>query len=536
MSDVRFPADSGVTMSGLLYTPETATPDHRAPAVLASHGYINTREMQSAFAIELSRRGIVVLAMDMTGHGYSEGKVGAQNYGGPAAFRYLKSLPNVDTTNIGLEAHSMGGGPILAVAAKYPNGYRSMVLEGSAPGVFGKSLPLSTTFPKNTAFVFGQYDEFATLMWQSKKGSEIGGSKKMKALFGTTDVVLPNVPSGLVDSGTARMFYSPAVTHPIEHFSNAGVGDAIDWFQRTLKGIPSPRDPNDQIWKWKELGTLVAFVGFVLLMLGAFDALLQTPWFASLRGAPVFGAESRSGRWWASFVLTAALPALTFYPFMRLGSMAAFKPTRVFPQGIMNQLVVWALLNAVLSLIVGAVVRAPGATRERTRPQWGKSIVIASITIAVGYASLAIVQSAWHVDYRFWVVGLKAFDAIHFHIALVYLVPWTLFFLVAMHSLNRLSVRGDGWLASYSTAKLAMAGGFGALLVVQYGSLFTTGVLFSPKESLNTIIAIQFLPLLATIGLIGAFMYRRTGSSVPGALVCAMWVTWYVAAGTAIHA
>ena len=80
LKDVRFAGDpvagkGGLTQSGLLYIPSTATAARPAPAVLASHGYINTREMQSPFAIELARRGFVVLAMDMEGHGYSGGAV-----------------------------------------------------------------------------------------------------------------------------------------------------------------------------------------------------------------------------------------------------------------------------------------------------------------------------------------------------------------------------------------------------------------------------------------------------------------------------
>eukprot|EP01036_Dinobryon_divergens_P042327 gene42327-56235_t len=75
VTEVRIPAEKGVTVSGLLYTPSNATARIPAPAVLVSHGYINTREMQSPFAIELARRGVVVLAMDMTGPGDSRGIV-----------------------------------------------------------------------------------------------------------------------------------------------------------------------------------------------------------------------------------------------------------------------------------------------------------------------------------------------------------------------------------------------------------------------------------------------------------------------------
>jgi len=51
---------------------------------------------------------------------------------------------------------------------------------------------------------------------------------------------------------------------------------------------------------------------------------------------------------------------------------------------------------------------------------------------------------------------------------------------------------------------------------------------------LSTIVAIQFVPLLAISAIIATFTWRRTGSSVPGALICGIFVTWYV--GRARHA
>src|SRR3954468_7652401 len=171
LRDVRFKGDGGLTQSALLYVPKSATAVHPAPGVLVSHGYINTREMQSPFAIELARRGFVVLAMDMVGHGYSEGavKLGpGQDLGGPAALRYLQSLPYVDKANIGLEGHSMGGIPIATAAAAQPDGYKAIVFEGSTPAFLGAKSP-----PKlnNLAVVFGQFDEFAPTMWGVPKGS-----------------------------------------------------------------------------------------------------------------------------------------------------------------------------------------------------------------------------------------------------------------------------------------------------------------------------------------------------------------------------
>ena len=64
--DVRFAGDRGTTLAALVYMPASASAEHPAPAVLLSHGYINTREMQSAFAIELAALKAVCAQLDQS--------------------------------------------------------------------------------------------------------------------------------------------------------------------------------------------------------------------------------------------------------------------------------------------------------------------------------------------------------------------------------------------------------------------------------------------------------------------------------------
>jgi pimeloyl-ACP methyl ester carboxylesterase len=531
--DVRWTGAGGERLSALLYVPATATTAHPAPAVLVSHGYINTREMQSPFAIELARRGFVVLAIDMAGHGYSGGAVGEHDGGGPEALAYLQALPFVDRREIGLEGHSIGGVPVVGAAIAQPDGYRAMVLEGSTtpePGQVGEG---TRGFPRNLELVFGQYDEFAPLMWHEPKGSQVGASAKMKALFGAAEAVTPGVMAGSIPVGTARLLVNPAITHPMEHFTTVGVGATVDWFQRTLAGEASPRPPGDQIWMWKELGTLIALAGFVAVVLGAFEALLAAPLFADLRATPETVPSAPRGRvgWWAAFVLTAAIPAGTFYTLMGIGF--AFLPSRLFPEWVTNQLAVWALANAAIS---GALLFVTGRRKVAFRERWGLAILIAAVSAAAGYAALLMADVLFKVDFRFWVVGLRLLDARHWLYVLAYLPLFTVAFLVMMRALQaNLAVPGQGPVASYMTAMLAMSLGFIVLLAIQYASLFATGQLIDPEQALNTIIAIQFVPILAVVGLIGAFTWRLTGGTAPGAMLCAILVTWYIVAGTATH-
>jgi pimeloyl-ACP methyl ester carboxylesterase len=530
IQDVRFTGVNGKPMSALLYIPPNATAKTPAPGILAVHGYINSRETQSGFAIEYARRGYVVLALDQTGHGYSAAPAFADGFGGPAGLKYLRSLDIVDTDNIGLEGHSMGGGSVLAAALAYPDGYRSVVLEGSATRTLF-SPPGDAKFPRNLAVVFSKYDEFSQLMWGVPRAMEVTQSPKLLALFDTPEPVMPGRLYGSIDDGTARVLYTPGTTHPGDHLSPEAIGDSIEWFQRTLAG-GTPRDRGDQIWWWKEIGTLIAFGGFVAILLGAFDWLLGLPAFASLRNAATPARERRDARWWIALALSALVPVLTFYPFLYLGSQA-LPASKWLPQGITNQIMAWALLNGAITLALGAVFKS-GAVRLPARR--GASIAIALGTVGIGYASLLLADYFFEIDFRFWVVALKLLGADRFTTFLIYLAPFTAFFVVAFRALHGfLAVKGDSTRRIYTSALVALAGGFALFIVVQYAPLFATGHLLVPAQALNAIISIQFLPLMSVLAIISVFTRQRTNHYLPGALISGLFVTWYIVASTATH-
>jgi pimeloyl-ACP methyl ester carboxylesterase len=536
IQDVRFAGAKGNTMSALLYIPANATAQTPAPGILAVHGYINSRETQDGFAIEFARRGYVVLALDQTGHGYSDGPAFANGFGGPDGLAYLRGLDIVDKANIGLEGHSMGGWTILAAAAAAPNDYKSMVLEGSSTG---KPFAAEGTpsWPRNVALVFAQYEEFSTLMWGVEKARDVVQSPKLWALFGTQAAIEPGKVYGDVAAGTARVLYTPAMTHPAEHISHEAIGYSLDWFAKTLQG-GTPRPVDDQIWFRKEVGTLIALIGFVALVIGVFDGLLEAPMFAGLRlsdAAPLPTFEAAKGRRWkAAFILSAFIPALTYYPAFALGG-TFLPPSKFLPQGINNQILAWVVINGLITL---ALMRL--APRRKSRGGiFLSSLLIAIASVAAGYAALWLCDLVFKVDFRFWIVALKLMNAKQLLIFLIYLLPITAFFVIALHVLHRnFSTLEAPRTALYLTNGLALTSGFIVLLVLQYGTLWLTGKLFNPLPDpgfvpLSTIVAIQFVPLLAIVAVIATFTWRRTGSSLPGALISGILVTWYVVAGTA---
>lgn len=532
--DIRFAGADGTQMSALLYVPAGATEASPAPGILAVHGYINSRETQDGFAIEFARRGYVVLSLDQTGHGYSGGPAFANGFGGPDGLRHLRSLPMVDTDQIGLEGHSMGGWTILAAASALPDAYQSMVLVGSSTGApFAQDG--SMEWPRNLSLIFSEYDEFAKLMWDVDRALDTPASPKLRKIFGTGSSVVEGQIYGAIEEGTARVLHQPATTHPGDHLSPDAIGHAADWFAATLKG-GTPRPADDQTWYWKELGTGIGLIGFVMLLLGTFDLLIRWPVFAALRDVPEMSDTVRDQRWQFRFWLVAILPALTFFPVF-IAAGLALPGNAVLPQTVTTQVMCWALFSAAITVLMnrfGLMKRFDPARGAQSSPNWMKSISIAAATLIAAYLVLLLVHLVFQTDLRFWVVAIKFPSARQFGIAAIYLLPITAAFLVSLKPLcTSLVVAGDGTVRRYATSILALVAGFVLLLGTIYGIFFATGTLVTGFDPLSTVIALQFIPLLCAIAIITTFCWYRTGSHRAGALIVGGFVTLYVVAGTA---
>ena len=202
-----------------------------------------------------------------------------------------------------------------------------------------------------------------------------------------------------------------------------------------------------------------------------------------------------------------------------------------FPQAITSQIAVWAIVNGLIFTALGLVIRTGKLTYTH---QILPSISIALLTVGMAYLSVLAADFLFKIDFRFWFVGVKAMSLDQLQIMLVYLIPFSIFFVLALRALHGgLSVASDRPLIQYSSNALALMGGFLLFLIAQYTSLFTRGVLITPAEPLNTIVMIQFVPMLLIVAIISTYTYRRTASYLPGALINALFVSWYIVAGQA---
>ncbi len=554
IKDVRFMGSNGIEMSALLYIPpgvvtQDATGARKvkpAPGILAVHGYINSRETQDGFAIEFARRGWVVLAIDQTGHGYSDPPAFANGFGGPDGLRYLRSLDIVDPNNVGLSGHSMGGWASVVAAQIFPNDYKSIVLEGSSTGTFGGN-PGTATFPRNLGLIYSKFDEFAQLMWGVPIALNAGSGQKLEAQFNTTSPVEPNKLYGSIADGSARYWYQPTTNHPGDTFSSEAIGDAVDWFQKTLVG-GNNLPPSNQVWIWKEIGNLVALTGFILFIFAMGGVLLRTRFFDNLVEPMPEAKPSVGWGWWLGALLSILIPVLTFYPMM---TSTWIKLGPLTPQSITNVVLTWALVDGLIFVLLfviwhyllnrrtGATALNYGLTWEGGKLWWGKigkALLLAVVVVALGYLTLVITGWLFTLDYRIYVFAVKPMSPLQFRIFLTYLIPFFVYFFINSLILNsQMRLLGRNGRVSMALAILVnvllMVVPYVLLNLYEYIPLYGGQAL--PNDPLTTIVMYQFVPILGIAGAISTYYFRKTGHIFTGAFINAILFTWIMVAGTA---
>ena len=260
-------------LSGLLYMPKDASASNPKPTVIVTHGYLNSAEMQDANAIELSRRGFVVLALDQYDHGHSA--LSHENYSDTSFFgiwlpfwansmndavQYMYEQPYVlkdENGNglIGVTGHSMGGfSSTLALAFDEMQAAQSGVRKVSC-GLSEGSDFMYTSFVgvdaatadalgggRTMGKVCAQYDEFFF-----NDPTVEGGTVRHKDYVSTPDgmtFLQQSAPAQAntwyeTSDGGRRIIYEPAQTHPWNHFSATTTAYAISFYQTAFADYSS---------------------------------------------------------------------------------------------------------------------------------------------------------------------------------------------------------------------------------------------------------------------------------------------------------
>ncbi len=414
-----------------LYTPGTATAVHPAPGVLLLHGYQNDHETCAAYAVELARRGAVVLCLDEYGHGattaglinrgyvnhkvtvdYGEDSVedgtfktigGQTRYkvmmnfsnlsffdkhytidadgntltdsscGGNYAYALLAAMDNVDPSRLALSGHSMGTWSSWSVAANFSGTEiepKAVVLQCGE--LFRKSAYDSGNIHFNNVLLLqAKYDEFSYFRdYKNIVDDELLRSDLRTEFLGcTADEAAWDTTYGSFADGTARRMELLNTNHRLTTHNARGIAAAMEWFDNTI-GLNTELAPDDQVAMKKEILVLAAMLFALASLLAVMELLLTLPFFAKIvQPLPSPSGIKSTGKWWRGAVITMLLAAAT-YPFMtQLGHGLLPLPEGIFRMTIGNGFLSWYLL-LILIMVVTSLISGKKAKKHGAADVW----------------------------------------------------------------------------------------------------------------------------------------------------------------------
>jgi dienelactone hydrolase len=401
-----------------LYVPSTLKEGEKAPGVLLLHGYQNDHETNAAYAIELARRGAVVLSLDEYGHGASEPGLKERGYvnhmvkvnygedseadntfrkvggtmryrlmmnfsnlsffndrytkddagnvltdsscGGGAAYKFLSELPNVDSTKLGISGHSMGTWAGWSVAAAYSG----TDIEPKATVLQCGELFRDSAYDtgkihfNNVLLLQAKWDEFSYFRdYKRNVDDNLLRSDLRTEFLGTTaESAAWNTTFGSFSDGSARRMELLYTNHRLTTHNEHGLDTAINWFNDAFDGALTGPAATDQVAMTKEWLVLFAMLCVIAALLPFSELLLSVPFFSKLVQPlpPKAGIKSK-GKWWRGALITILIAAAT-YPFMtQLGHALLPLPENIFRMTVGNGFIGWYLLLILIMVITTLV-------------------------------------------------------------------------------------------------------------------------------------------------------------------------------------
>jgi pimeloyl-ACP methyl ester carboxylesterase len=550
VSETTVETESNLELDATVYEPDDATAETPRPAVLLIHGLGAERRTMSSLAIEFADRGYVAVTLDQPGHGTSDPPAFADDWGGPAALSHVRSMETVDGDRVALVGHSMGGFASLAAAKAHPDGYRSIVLLGSTYG-FSGAPDANTTVPRNTAVVFGTYDEFAPLMYNVTVPGDVDRSEKLAAMFGTEPPVEHGRTYGSIENGTARQFTAPGTIHGAMFYSPATIADTIEWVERTT-GNPAATDaadddtsPHAQRWHWATLAQAAAFLGMLLLAVATTAVAWRLLETVSTDRGPADDSGTRPSDErsdplsWPTMAVVTSLIAGSFLPAVVVGSFLV-PSTAVTTQSSTTGFVLWGIGS--LLLVVGVLHWRREPNQFATirsgipdRDSLGRAVVAGVAGTTIAYLCALLVGRIPGGALTAWVATVQPLTPVRWVAFLVYLVPLGGSIVAVSVGLSWLPL-GSGSLVSSLGRGLALTcSGLLVLLALQYIPLFagfgmpipTLGALAIPMLRATTLLACLTVILLVTT--------RVTDSPWPGGVLAGLLVTWWIVATSTVE-
>ena len=575
VKSLRLDTQNGQYIIYDLYKPKTATKDSKAPFIAIIPGFQRSKEALSNIAIELSRRGYVIALIDPYAQGLSSASLSTraattEGYGMFALVEHIHSgaFEFVDTNKIGATGHSMGGNAAIRGADFFGKQATEKNIKSKLDSVYvsGYVLTLRNNILRNSRSNMGVsyalYDEGAFRNelsgWDSANMKIAPESLRVVNNILSTDQQIEEVDLGKYygskENNTLRVIFNEPVLHPFQPYNFEATSNQLDYFEKVF-GAPKYINSVNQIWHWKEIFTLINMVLALIMLIPLTKLLLSFNFFSSIsKNIPApLNTPKREGKiiFWSIFFISALIACVTFIPMVEVAKIlfedaANRKLTWFFPQRMNNPVMLWAAFNGALGIIIFYLsYKLFGKKNGVSSESWGlkinkndffKTIILAFVIFSTFYIFLYINYYLFHVDYRFWFMGVRIFQP---EMLIVLMMYFPLFFIFFFS--NSLRVNGamrfkdqPEWL-SMLIAGFANSLGLMLIIIIQYFAFFKTGTVFWTTNWLSVNLLFGIVPMMFILPYFNRIFFNMTGRVYLGPLITCLIFIMILSTNTVVY-
>ena len=558
-----------------LYKPSIATENDKQPFIVVVPGFQRSKEALSNIAIELSRRGYVVALIDPYAQGMSSSSLSrlaatTQGYGMFALvdYAYAENFSFVDINKIGSTGHSMGGNAAIRGADYF----------GKEAIKFGKKSKLDSVYisgyvltlrenilrdsKSNMGVSYALYDEGA--FRNDLQGWDAGNMKIAPESLRTVNSVLPKDKKvtevelgkyyGERSNNTLRVIFNEELLHPFQPYNKEATKNQLDYFDKVF-GAPISINSNNQIWQYKELFTLINMIVSLLMLIPIAKLFLSLSFYKDIvKDIPASLPEQTSKSkmiFWSVFFLSALIACISFIPMVDVAKILFYESanrelTWFFPQRMNNSVMLWAAFNGSIGLVIFFISyyffgRHHGVNTNSWGLQINKVELFKTIMLGLSiffcyYLILYFVYFLFHVDYRFWFMGVRIFQP---EMLLVLVMYFPLFFIFFFS--NSLRVNGAMRFENQSEWKSRLIAGFAnslglmMIIIIQYLTFAWTGPVFWTTNWLSVNLLFGIVPMMFILPYFNRIFFQLTGRVYLGPIVTCLIFIMILSTNTVVY-
>jgi len=558
-----------------LYKPSIATEDDKQPFIVVVPGFQRSKEALSNIAIELSRRGYVVALIDPYAQGMSSSSLSrlaatTQGYGMFALvdYAYAENFSFVDINKIGSTGHSMGGNAAIRGADYFGKEAIKSGKKSKLDSVYisGYVLTLRENILRdsksNMGVSYALYDEGA--FRNDLQGWDAGNMKIAPESLRTVNSVLPKDKKvtevelgkyyGERSNNTLRVIFNEELLHPFQPYNKEATKNQLDYFDKVF-GAPISINSNNQIWQYKELFTLINMIVSLLMLIPIAKIFLSLNFYKDIvKDIPASLPEQTSKSkmiFWSVFFLSAFIACISFIPMVDVAKILFYESanrelTWFFPQRMNNSVMLWAAFNGSIGLVIFFIsYYFFGRHHGVNTNSWGlqinkvelfKTIMLGLSIFICYYLILYFVYFLFHVDYRFWFMGVRIFQP---EMLLVLVMYFPLFFIFFFS--NSLRVNGAMRFKNQSEWKSRLIAGFAnslglmMIIIIQYVTFAWTGTVFWTTNWLSVNLLFGIVPMMFILPYFNRIFFQLTGRVYLGPIVTCLIFIMILSTNTVVY-